>query len=113
MGLALFGLTDYFIAFLVALGIVIPPIAGIYVTDYFMRGRNYDIEALERNAAVRLPAVAGWVSGALAAYWSARGQVVLTGIPTCDSVFLSALIFALLSMGPRLMGRGRRRPEFR
>lgn len=107
--LALLGLTGHFIDFLVALGIAIPPIAGIYVTDYFLRGGDFDVRLLERNAAVRLPALFGWASGAGVAFWSARGAVVLTGIPACDSILVSALIHALLSIGPHLVARLRRR----
>ena len=105
---AWFGLTDHFIQFLVALGIAVPPIAGIYVIDYFLRGGDYDVEKLKGTVAVRVPALAGWVVGVGAAYWSAGGKIVLTGIPACDSIVVSALVFGLLARGPRLLKGGSR-----
>ena len=105
---ALLGITDYFIPFLVALGISVPPIAGIYVTDYFLRGQRYEVEALEHNVKVGIPAILGWLSGIAIAYWSSKGEIVLTSIPACDSILTSALIFALLSRVPRWIGELRK-----
>ncbi len=105
---ALLGITDYFIPFLVALGISVPPIAGIYVTDYFLRGQRYEVEALEHNVKVGIPAILGWLSGIAIAYWSAKGEIVPTSIPACDSILTSALIFALLSRVPRWIGQLRK-----
>ena len=93
---ALFGLTEYYITFLVTLSITVPPIAGIYVTDYFLRRGNYNIDAIRSEPGVRYSAVAGWGSGVAGAFLSAGGQIVVTGIPACDSVALSALVFWLL-----------------
>ena len=33
--IAVAGLADYFISFLEWLGVIVPPIAGVYLTDYF------------------------------------------------------------------------------
>ena len=35
-GLAMLGITDHFIEFLEWLGVIVPPIAGIYLVDYFL-----------------------------------------------------------------------------
>ena len=39
-GLAMLGITDHFIEFLERLGVIVPPIAGIYLVDYFLLGQQ-------------------------------------------------------------------------
>ena len=34
------GITDHFIEFLEWLGVIVPPIAGIYLVDYFLLGQQ-------------------------------------------------------------------------
>ena len=101
-GIASLGITDYFIPFLVGLSITVPPIAGIYVVDFFVRKHDYSAGTLEAGPAFRLPALIGWGSGVLAAYLSARGIIVITGIPACDSLLLSGAVFYVLAqIAPR------------
>ena len=95
--IASFGITDYFIPFLVGLSITVPPIAGIYIADFFMRSERYDVERLDDGPAVRFPALICWAGGVSAAYLSARGTITMTGIPACDSLLLSAGAFCVLS----------------
>ena len=97
IGIALLGLTDYFVPFLVALGITVPPIAGIYVTDFFQRGQKYDLREQDTERPIRLSALFGWATGVGAAYASATGSVTLTGVPACDSMLVSAAVFFALS----------------
>ena len=96
-GIASLGITDYFIPFLVGLSITVPPIAGIYVVDFFVRKHDYSTGTLEAGPAFRLPALIGWGSGVLAAYLSARGIIAITGIPACDSLLLSGAVFYVLA----------------
>jgi cytosine permease len=47
--LAVIGVSHYFIGFLLFLGISIPPIAGIYIADYFfVHKRSYDVRNLQK-----------------------------------------------------------------
>ena len=96
-GVALLGLTDYFVPFLVTLGITVPPIAGIYVTDFFQRGQKYDLREQDTGRPIRLAALLGWAIGVGTAYASATGSVTLTGVPACDSMLVSAAVFYGLS----------------
>ena len=105
IGLALLGLTDHFIPFLVTLGIAIPPIAGIYVTDFFLRGQRYDLGKQDAGRPVRPAALLGWVTGVATAYVTASGALTLTGVPACDSMLISAAVFFALSrLSPRDCG---------
>ena len=96
-GVALLGLTEYFVPFLVTLGITVPPIAGIYVTDFFQRGQKYDLREQHTGRPIRLAALLGWATGVGTAYASATGWVTLTGVPACDSMLVSAAVFYGLS----------------
>lgn len=93
---ALFGLTDHFIPFLVALGIAVPPIAGIYVTDFFLRGQKLDIDELSTNSIIRVPAFICWGCGIVIALMSARGLLTITSVPACDSILVSASLFFVI-----------------
>ena len=97
IAVALLGLTDHFIPFLVTLGITVPPIAGIYVTDFFMRGQKYDLGEQDTGRPIRLAAVLGWATGVGTAYFSTTSSLTLTGVPACDSMVVSAAVFFLLA----------------
>lgn len=97
IGIALLGLTDYFVPFLVTLGITVPPIAGIYVTDFFQRGRHYDPGEQDTGRPIRFSALVGWATGVGTAYATGVGSFLLTGIPACDSMLVSAAVFLALT----------------
>jgi len=57
MVIALSGIADNFISFLLMLGVVKPPIAAIYVCDFFVLRRGaYEASQLNANAAINWPA---------------------------------------------------------
>ncbi len=97
IGIALLGLTDYFVPFLVTLGITIPPIAGIYVTDFFQRGQQYNLDEQDTGRPIRLTAALGWAAGVGTGYASATGTLTVTGVPACDSILVSGAVFIALS----------------
>ena len=106
---ALIGLTQHFVPFLVVLGIAVPPIAGIYVVDFFARGQRYDVDALASEAAWSVSALVGWVVGMGVAYASVNGVITLTGVPACDSICISAgTYFALRRISKRTTDPGSR-----
>jgi cytosine permease len=104
--LAVVGITHYFIAFLLFLGISIPPVAGIYIADYFfVHKRNYRIENLARQPAIAYPAFIAWMVATVAAYLSTSGWITLTTIPACDAIGVAFFVYLLDN---RLMGEGRK-----
>ena len=105
VGTALLGITDHFIPFLVTLGISVPPIAGIYVTDYVLRGQHYELSQLEGNMSIGVPAIISWLSGMAIALMSAKEVILLTSIPAMDSILVSALMFALFQRPPNWLSK--------
>ncbi|RMF07997.1 MAG: cytosine permease [Alphaproteobacteria bacterium] len=92
--LAALGVMDYFVDFLLFLGICIPPIAGIYIADFFfLRRRCYDVAALQRERGVNRTAFAVWLFASAVGYASAHGVIQGTSIPACDSMIVAFLLY--------------------
>ncbi|MDP6828368.1 MAG: cytosine permease [Kiritimatiellia bacterium] len=90
----LLGIMDYFISYLIILGIAVPPIAGIYVTDYFaVRRRDYNLEALEKATRFGWTAFISWGVGFAVALATFNEVTQLTGIPACDSALVSSMCY--------------------
>lgn len=100
--LAIAGITEYFIGFLLFLGISIPPIVGIYFADYFfVHQRNYRLEQLAVRPAIAYPAFIAWLAATAVAYASTRGWLTLTTIPSLDAI---GVAFGLHLLQQRLVG---------
>lgn len=113
--LAVAGITQYFIGFLLFLGISIPPIAGIYIADYFfVHKRNYRVENLALQPTIAYPAFIAWLVATVVAYGSANGWFSLTTIPACDSIlvafFLYLIHYWLMGSQRRLNSSGTKKP---
>lgn len=94
LGIALAGISDYLIPFLIFLGIAIPPIGAVYVVHFFIfsRGR-YEDTTLQNAPGVCYSAFAAWAIASVVAYLSANGWLTLTGIPSCDSLLVAAAAY--------------------
>jgi cytosine permease len=104
--LAIIGITDYFIGFLIFLGISIPPVAGIYIADYFfVHNRNYELANLKKQPAIAYPAFIAWIIASTVAYLTTNDFFTLTSIPACDAVVVSFILYLLDN---RLMSSSRR-----
>lgn len=91
-GFALMGIIYSFIPFLLFLGIIIPPIAAIYVIDAFLAFRGVDsAESIANLPAVRWPALVVWVLSILVALAAGQIGLTLTTVPAIDATILAAL----------------------
>jgi cytosine permease len=99
LGGAVFGLANHFIPLLIALGIISAPLAGVYLSDFFVvKRQRYDIEALASGPAVRLSAFVAWAAGSAVGFLSTTHHVSLTTIPAADSVFAASAAYLLLNV---------------
>ena len=91
--LALWGVADRLTDFLILLGLVVPPVAGVYLTRYFLLGaRDFSEAHLEARPAVDVPAlVAAAVAGGVStvAWFS---EITLTGIPSVEALLLAGVL---------------------
>jgi cytosine permease len=99
--LAILGIINSFIPFLIALGLVIPPIAAIYVIDGFYTFRHQSNDVATQPG-FRWQAIAVWL-GSLAITMPATAQgLTLTTVPALDATLLAAVAYALLIKGKRV-----------
>ena len=109
MAFAVMGIIDSFIPFLLFLGIIIPPIAAIYVIDAFLVFRHADpAESIRDLPLVRWPAIATWIGSTAAALTADHFGMTLTTVPTLDATILGACAYlALHRFGSRPMAVSR------
>lgn len=101
IGLALWGIYGMLINWLLVLCILIPPIAGVYIADYFFVNRDfYKYENLPKVAKARWLMLAAWLVASFIAYCTTSsplglGWFTITTIPAIDS-FLIGFVLALI-----------------
>jgi cytosine permease len=97
-GLAVGGFMTHFLDFIMALSIVIPPLASIYVTDFFLvRQQRYDIDALKQASAFGWPALVSWALASAVAWMTSFEGWTMTSQPTLDSLLVALVAYLVLS----------------
>ncbi|RJG15367.1 purine-cytosine permease family protein [Massilia cavernae] len=95
--LALAGVMRHFEQFLFGLSVFIPPIASIYLIDFFLlRGQRYDDKLIAALPAWRWSALSAWALSCALAWCGTSGSVQITAIPTVDAMLAAAIIYPLL-----------------
>ncbi|QIB67024.1 cytosine permease [Kineobactrum salinum] len=94
---AVMGITRYFIDFLVVLGVSIPPVAGIYIADYFVvrRGR-YPAAGAPREGAFNWQAFVAWVVATLVGWVAAIDMITITTVPGSDAIVVAFVLYLLM-----------------
>lgn len=93
---AMLGITSYFIPWLIALGVCISPVAGIYVVDFWLKPELYRSQIQAPSWRV-IPFVS-WVSGSVAGYLTlptesmGAGFFTLTTIPALDALLVAGIL---------------------
>lgn len=91
---ALMGIMSHFIDFLLILGIAIPPVAGIYLTEYFLSekvtGRSGNNG---REKEIRPGAITAWLSGVAIAFLSTYEFISISSVPAIDGILAASLTY--------------------
>lgn len=88
----------WFIPFLLFLGIATPPVAGIYVADFFLYRRNgYQETVLTTEPQIKLLTFVAWAVGSAVGFMTVNNMFTLTTIPSVDSILVACLGYVLLS----------------
>lgn len=95
--LSVFGILNHFVDFLITLGVLFPPIAGIMLVDYYVLRTHRKLLDMTREQGtlpdaastpkIGWPAMASWVSG------SAVGFTIEWGIPSLNSLFAASVFY--------------------
>lgn len=89
---------NWFIPFLLFLGVATPPVAGIYIADFFLYRRNgYQESVLAAEPPIKLLTFVAWIAGSAVGFLTIKGVFTLTTIPSVDSILVACLSYALLS----------------
>ena len=96
--IAMLPILDNFLYFLKFLAFMIPPVAGVYLADYFwLHKQRYTDEALQRAGRYNPVAFLAWILGSLAGYLSEIKTIVLTTVPAVDAIVIGFSIYVFLS----------------
>jgi cytosine permease len=103
---AVVGIADHLIDFLITLGLLVPPIAGVYLCDFFLLKRTDFSEArLERRPAIRINAVIAGIGSGLLATWMYYSELSLTSIGSLDSLLISVVVYLALEKGSAMLSQ--------
>lgn len=95
---AVLGIINSFIPFLIAIGLIIPPIAAIYVIDGFTTFRDQDHIAI---VPVRWEAVGVWVGSLAVTLPAMQFGWTLTTVPALDATLLAAVAYLAVLRRPK------------
>lgn len=102
---ALIGIADYLIEFLVVMGLLVPPIAGVYLADFFYFQRtDFSAGRLAGRPPIRINAVVVGLGTGAVSTWMFYSERSLTSIGAVDSLLMSIVAYIVLQ---KLTGRGR------
>ncbi|PVZ86354.1 cytosine permease [Serratia sp. S1B] len=88
----------WFIPFLLFLGIATPPVAGIYIADFFLYRRNgYQETVLTTEPQIKLLTFVAWAAGSAVGFMTVKNMFTLTTIPSVDSILVACVGYILLS----------------
>lgn len=103
---AMIGVADYLIDFLVVLGLLVPPIAGVYLCDFFFLGRtDFSPTRLEDRPAIKVNAMIAGIGSGVVAAWMYFNGYSMTTIAPVDSLLIALVVYLGLEMGSRKMGK--------
>ena len=92
--MAVAGLAEYFISFLEWLGVIVPPIAGIYLADFFvLKRQTFDLDKLSKVADYDLAAIIAWLLSTFVSVLAFWFEISLTGIVSLDALILTIPLY--------------------
>ncbi|QED46402.1 cytosine permease [Cytobacillus dafuensis] len=81
------GIANYFIGFLSTLGVLIPPIAGVMIADYFVLNREkYKFDGGNNYVSFKWKSLIAWILGV------AGGVLISWGIPSLNAIIIAFII---------------------
>ena len=92
------GLAENLIGFLIVLGYLVPPVAGIYITDYYFVDKDaYHLQSSETSISVNPNAFIAWFAGSMVGYCSTNGFITVSGVSSIDAILVASIIYKIFS----------------
>ncbi len=103
---ALIGISDFLIEFLIVMGLLVPPIAGVYLCDFFiLRRTDFSSARLAIRPAFRVNAMLVGIGAGLVSTWMYFTGASLTSIGSLDSLLISVVAYLTLEKGAEKLRR--------
>lgn len=103
---ALVGIADHLIDFLIVLGLLVPPIAGVYICDFFILKRtDFSTARLSNRPALKVNALIAGIGSGLLATWMYYSELSITSIGSLDSLLISVVAYLALEKGGAILGQ--------
>ncbi len=94
--LAMIGITDYFISFLEWLSVIVPPVASIYLTDYFLlKQKNFALTLHHALPDYERAALTAWIVATGLSGFAFITEFSLLSIPSLDALIITVPIYLL------------------
>ncbi len=101
---AVVGIADHLIDFLIVLGLLVPPIAGVYLCDFFILKRtDFSAARLENRPALKVNALIAGIGSGLLATWMYYSELSITSIGSLDSLLISIAVYLALEKGGEML----------
>lgn len=94
--LALTRVDEYLVAYLLLLGITIPPISSIYAVETLLFRSRFDEAARKERPLVVYRAMFAWMFAIVAGYMAQQGIFSLTNVAALDSILVAAALAVAL-----------------
>ncbi|HEY0342861.1 MAG TPA: cytosine permease [Steroidobacteraceae bacterium] len=107
---AVVGVADRLIDFLVLLGLIVPPIAAVYLADFFLlRRRDYfTAEHIAQGSSTNINGIVACVCGAALGITLYFTKASLTGVPTIESFVSAGCLYLIGERARQSLRRDRR-----
>jgi len=101
---ALVGIASSLIEFLITLGLLVPPIAGVYLSNFFiLRRTDFSAGSLENRPAFKVNALIAGVGTGVISTWMYFNAYSVTSIGALDSLFMSIIFYLILEKGQLIL----------
>ena len=91
--LALAGIMDHFVSFLILLGIIVPPIAGVYLVNYFLiRPTRINVEQLDAVPDFRWDAIGSWAIACALGFLERAQDWSITSVTAIDTLLIAMAV---------------------
>ena len=94
--LALAGIMDHFVDFLILLGIIVPPIAGVYLAEYYLiRSARLDVEQLGSVRRFRWGAIVSWAIACAIGFLETAQDWSITSVTAIDTLLIAMAVLCV------------------
>lgn len=93
--MAVAGIADQLMQYLVVLSVAIPPIAGLYIADFLLKQNSVKVKDTIGGQSINWPAFVSWAIGIIMGILTSKGIVTVTTFPAIDSLVFACVVYVI------------------